>query len=355
MLLGIINAAIDLLFGIPFEPSWFYLYLLPYVVFLLLRVRTNYLYVGFIIITIAISYSVLDNFIETLKGPEGIQNVFNYNTRLRPDTFEAMSRTGDFYRPAGYTGSYHDSANILGMVSCLFFMRFLVRRKWLDLGLALFALTSLTLTQSAINIFIAIFTCVIFSIYVLVLRRKIRTLISFLLIMIALAWLVVNFGDVITIFTKRLDAVGEGGGMLYKLDMSSLMSSVPFFFIGHASAFGSEIIHTEIGHLKLLFQLGIVHTLILYWILFYPILRFKKVRSFCFDSLPGVAALFFGIMSMLHYGSLFRSTNILLFYAIYATCLTYIFKCKRSMRISERESIELGLDGRSPSRQGISQ
>jgi len=338
MLLGIVNVVIDLLLGIPFSPAVCYLYLLPYVVFLFLRVPTSYFNGAFTIITLAISYSVCDCFIESLKGIEGYQNVVDYNTKLRPDTFEALSHTGELYNAAGYTGSNHDSANILGMTGSFFFIRFLVGGKWLDLGLSLFALFSLTLTQSAANIVVALFTCVIFSVYVLVLRRKIRTVVYLLVAVAAILWFFARFGDVISHFTARF---GEGGGredMLNQLNMSSLVSAIPFFLIGHARAFGNEIKDTEIGFIKEIFQLGIVHVSILYWILIYPILRFVKLRSFCSEALPAVAAIFFGFMSLIHYASLLRSTNILLFYAFYATCLAYIINCNESMRLSWRES-----------------
>jgi len=347
LLLGIVNVLFDLLLGIPFSPTVFYIYLLPYVVFLFLRVPTAYFNVAFTIITLVISYSVCDNFIESLKGSEGYQNVFDYNTKLRPDTFEALDRTGDFYCAAGYTGNNHDSANILGLTGSLFFIRYFVGGKWLDLGLSLFALFSLMLTQSATNIIVAIFTCVIFSVYVLVLRWKIRNVVSLLVAVAAILWLFASFGDFIKIFTARLGEDSNREAMLNQLNMGSLVSALPFFLIGHARAFGSEIIDTEIAHLKGVFQLGIVHASILYWILIYPILRFVKVRSFCSAALPGVAAIFFGFMSLIHYGSLLRSTNVLLFYAIYTTCLAYIINCNESNRLLGIESRVRGLDVRS--------
>src|SRR3989304_8309358 len=72
MLLGIVNVAVGLLLGEPFELSVLYVYLAPYVLFLFLRVPTRYLNVVIAVITIAISYSICNNFIDTLKGTEGL-------------------------------------------------------------------------------------------------------------------------------------------------------------------------------------------------------------------------------------------------------------------------------------------
>lgn len=335
MLLGIVYVAIDFLLGEPFGTSVLYIFLAPYVVFLFLRVPTRYLNVAVVVITIAISYSVFDNFIETMKGPEGYENVYAYNIKLRPDVFETLSRTGEFYRSAGYTGSYHDSANILGMSVSFFFIRFLLKKKKLDLGLFLFALLSLTLTQSAANIVIAIFTILIFSIYTLTLSRKASTYVYFLLGVVGIITLIAVFGDVMNIFMGRLGGEGDYEGMRNQLDIGSFLSAVPFLLIGHAAAFSSKIIQIEVGLLKAFFQFGIVHTTILFWILLYPIICFAKVRLLCLDALPSVAAIFFGFMSLLHYGSLFRVTSIFLFYAFYSMCLVNIINIRSNLRGNE--------------------
>lgn len=330
VLLGIVNVAIDFLLGASFEPSVLYMYLAPYVVFLFLRVPTRYFNLAIAVITIAISYSVFDNFIETLKGPEGLQKVLDYNSKLRPDLFESLSRTGEFYRAAGYTGSHHDSANILGMAVSFFFIRFLLKKKMPDLLIFLFAMLSLTLTQSAVNIVVAIFTLLIFAGYIMIRSRKMSTYIYLLLGVGGIIALIAVFGDAMGIFTARIGAGGDWAGMKNQLNMNSLLVATPFFLFGHAYVLKSEIINTEMGMLKDIVQMGIIHTIIIYWGLLYPVFRFVKVRSHCYDALPSVAAIFFGFMSLLHYGSLFRVTNIFLFYTFYAICLTNIINCRNS-------------------------
>ncbi len=100
-LLTVINVAVDFLLGAPFDPPTLYYSLGPYIVFLLLRVPTFYLKVAIGVIGIAISYSVCGNFYDTLQGEAGIQKIFEYNLKLRPEVFEAFSRTGEFIRVGG--------------------------------------------------------------------------------------------------------------------------------------------------------------------------------------------------------------------------------------------------------------
>lgn len=333
MLLGIVSEAVDRFLGVPFDLSVLYLYLAPYVIFIFLRVPSFYFNVAIIIVTIAISGSVMGNFIESLKGSEGWENVSEYNKKLRPEETNTMgrSRTGDFFRASGYTGNPHDSANILGMVVSFFFIRFLLKKKVSDLGLFLFATVSLTMTQSATNILIAIITLIIFSGYTMIRNRKMSTYIYLLFGLVGISALVVGFGDVMSIFTVRVGGEGDWEGMTQQLNMASWVSASPFILVGHATGFGSEIIHTEITHLKILFQLGIIHATILFGIVLYPVFRFVKSRTFCIDALPSAAAIFFGFMSLLHYGSVFRVTSVFLFYVFFSICLNHIINVKESI------------------------
>lgn len=332
--LTVINVAVDFLLGVSFDPSVLYYSLGPYIVFLLLRVPTFYLKVVVWVIAMAISYSICDNFFDTLQGEAGVQKVFEYQLKLRPEVFEAFSRTGEFYRVGGYTGSYHDSANILGMAGSYFFVRFLLKRKLFDLILSVGTVFSLLLTQSAANIVVAILTISLFGGYVLLRSRELKTYLYLLIGFTCLVVLSAFFADLMTIFLSRVGESGDWEGMANQLDANSFLSSIPFVLLGHGAGFGSEFITTEIGFLKGVLQWGIVHAVIVYWILLYPVFRFVKIRSICFDALPSVAAIFFGFMSLVHYGSLFRVTNIFLFFSFYAISLNTIIHYRNSMRQS---------------------
>jgi hypothetical protein len=330
LVLGILNIAVDLVLGAPVDLSVLYVYLAPYVIFVFLRVPVRYLHTAILIISAAISYSVCDNFIQTLSGPEGLQRVYAYNTRLRPDVFEQLSRTGEFFRAGGYTGSYHDSANILGMTASFLFIRFLLKRSIVDLGLFLLAIISLTLTQSAANIVIAVFSIIVFAGYTLMRSKRLSTFLYLMIGVGGIVGLTVKFGHGMAIFAARVGEEGDWSGIATQLDASSLLSAVPFALVGHATAFGSGIIHTEIGLLKGVFQLGIVHATILYWLTLFPVFRFAKVRTGCSEALPAIAAVSFGFLSLLHYGSLHRVTNVFLFYAFFAIGLVHIINCTSS-------------------------
>lgn len=329
LVLGIINVGVDLMLGVGFDPGSFYLYVAPYVVFLFLRIQPRRLIEAAIVSAVMISYSVATNFWLSLSGPAGLQAVFDYNARLRPDLFLALSRTGEFYRAAGYTGSYHDSANILGMAASFLAIRFLTQRQWLDLVLFLATTVCLTLTQSAANIAITIGTVVLFAGYFVFTRPRASTLLAFGAAVLGVIGLVAVFGDVMRIFISRLGPQGDWAGIKARLGWDWIVTSVPYLIAGHATAYGSKNIYTELSVLKILLQLGLIHTLILLWILIYPGYRFAKSKQSCPAALPSLAAVTFGVLSLLHYGSLFRVTSIFLFFALYSVCLTELATCGR--------------------------
>lgn len=329
LFLGIVNVAIDKSLGVPIDFSVLYLYFVPYVVFLFLRVPSYYFNVVIIIITVAISGSVIGNFIESLKGPKGWESVSEYNLKLKSeeDTM-GRSRTGDFFRASGYTGNPHDSANILGMAASFFLISFLVKKKLPYLGLFALAVLSLAMTQSATNIIAAILTFIVFVGYIMIRNRKMSTYVYLFIGLAGIAAIIGTFGEVLSIFTVRVSEGGDWEGMTQQTGIAALLSASPFILVGHAAGFKSEIINIEIAHLKAIFQLGIIHAVILFWIMLYPVFCFLKSKAFCIDALPSAAAIFFGFMSLLHYGSVFRVTSVFLFFAFSAMCLNHIIKAK---------------------------
>lgn len=307
--------------------SVMYMYVLPYIIFLFLRISAKKLHMGLFLIFVGISFSVIDNFRISLTGADGLGYLEEYNTKLRPLVFEAMSRSGDYFRVGGYTGSYHDSANILGMLGSYYYVKSIIDRSWLTIISAMIALGAMTFTQSAANIVLALFTCLIFTIYIAVKNPTFGTSILLLAIAVMVSFITSTFPEVL-VFTDRVGADGDWEGMGNKLSIDVLFT--PYFWVGYGYTAGSEFIKTEIGFLKGILELGLVPACLLYWILIYPAYIFVKSKSQSIAPLPYLAAIVFGFLSLAHYGSLFRSTNIAIFYAMYALFFINVIADKES-------------------------
>lgn len=326
LFLGLTYAAFELFLGSSFDFGLLYIFLAPYSIFVFLRIPRLYFKVAITIITLAICYSVYQNFIVSLNGIVGRREIYSYMLKLRPDKFTILSHTGNFYRAAGFTGNYHDSANILGMALSFYFVRFLIEKRFLDLAMFLISLKCITLTQSAANISIAVFTLIIFCIYILYINRQLKTFLFLILGLIAIFILIKNYGNVMSVFIERIGKNGDWKGMLHKLDLNSLFMGLPFIYMGHASTFSSSVVQTEVAILKIIYQFGIINSIFIFMILLYPLYIFTKLKFKCVESLPSLSAVVFGFLSLLHYGSLFRVTSIFLFYAFYSLCISNIYR-----------------------------
>lgn len=303
------------LLGAVVDVSVLYMYLLPYMIFLLLRISPDKIHIGLFLIFISISFSVIDNFRVSLSGADGLIYLEDYNTKLRPLVFEAMSRTGNYLRVGGYTGSYHDSANILGMLGSYYYVKSIIDNRIFCMGIATIALVVMMLTQSAANIIMALTTCLIFTIYIAIKKPTIGIWLIILTFAIIMTLIVSIFPEAL-IFTNRIGKDGDWEGMTNKLGLEMLFSSS--FWLGFGYSTGSAFIGTEVAFLKGILELGVIPASLLYWILIYPAYIFFSEKSPALQALPYLAAIVFGFLSLAHYGSLFRVTNIAIFYAMYA-------------------------------------
>jgi hypothetical protein len=303
------------LLGAVVDFSVLYMYLLPYMIFLFLRTSPDKIHIGFFLIFIGISFSVIDNFRISLSGADGLMYLEDYNRKLRPLIFEAMSRTGNYLRVGGYTGSYHDSANVLGMLGSYYYVKSIIDKRIFFMVIATIALVAMMFTQSAANIIIALTTCLIFTTYIAIKKPFIGIWLLLLTFAIVMTLIVSIFPETL-IFTNRIGEDGDWEGMTNKLGLEMLVSSS--FWLGFGYSTGSEFIGTEVAFLKGIIELGVIPAGLLYWILIYPAYIFLSEKSPAFQALPYLAAIVFGFLSLAHYGSLFRVTNIAIFYAMYA-------------------------------------
>ena len=329
LLLGIINVLVDIIIWQQFFLTVVFIFIVPYIIFIFFRIQPKILYFSFIIIALFISYSVTYEFGLALSGNEAVQKIIDNNTKLRPELTDwGLSTTDIYIRVGGYTGSYHDSAHILGMLSTFFYVRYLIKKNLLDLLFFIITIIPMTFTQSASNIIIAITTFLLFTIYIAFIKKNIKTLFTLLLLFVFITLVVINNPET-TIFATRAGKDGDWSGMANALSYKMILS--PLFFFGHSTALASEFIETEVAHLKYIIDLGLFHALLLYSILIYPLYLFLKLKNKCDEALPYLASVFFGFFSLIHYASLFRSTSIGLFYAFYSIALFIIIKHKYSL------------------------
>jgi hypothetical protein len=230
------------------------------------------------------------------------------------------------------------------MVATFFFIRSLLKRNLVDMALALFGITAMTLTQSASNLVMCIFTILGFTLYVLARTRAKTTLLFLVLSLVGLSLLAWGSGGAMGFFLERLGSDAAWGEMFNRIVSIDLL---PYALVGHVSALGDATGAitgdqggglTEIGAVRILYELGIIHATVLFLLVFYPVWRWFKIRLWCLTAVPAVAAIVFGFLSLSHYGSLFRSTSVFLFYSFGAICLSHVMNTHRPERMGGMSS-----------------
>ena len=79
---------------------------------------------------------------------------------------------------------------------------------------------------------------------------------------------------------------------------------------------------TEIGLLRMMWETGFTSFLCFLLVIFFPALLYFTSDNFTRRAMfPYFCAVVTGLATLIHYGALFRTTNIFIFYAFYGACI----------------------------------
>jgi hypothetical protein len=316
--------------------SYVLLFSAPYVIFTVLLLKEKHIESILIMVTLLLAYSIIYNFIEMI-GTNGGQHLLEYRTKLRGRDI-GMSNSGDLYgitiqRIGGYTGSMHDSGNILGMLSVFFFISYFVKKNNYNLWLFILSFIALLMTQSLANLMVAIFTMIVFYSFLINRTYKLKIILFGLILYVLLFASIIYYEEYIQkyinlIFARLFDESSRSG-MVRKLGLEDLIFSIPIALSGHGKGLNSEHMIVEIALMKMIYELNIFHATIYFFILLFPLVLFVKYYKFTKKLIilyPPLAANVFGFLSLLHYGSLVRSTSIFVYFAISALFIKHFLQ-----------------------------
>lgn len=340
LFLGIVFVLLSYFFRILFlmsidlKISIIYIFIAPFSVFLFTKLSKRNLIFAVAIIATLIAYSVISDFNLLSLGKAGFEKALEYQKMLRPAA-TSLDRIGKYIQPHGYTGDKHDSANILGMVFIFFFTYSLIKENYLYISVSLISFLALHLTGSATNILIAYITALFAVIFISFKKRNFNFLV-YLLSTIFLFVIIFNLfgGNYLGIFLDKIKPNSFNKGMLNGLDFETVFSALPFLISGHAIDFRNSISSlTEVSQLKIIFEFGLVPAILIFSVLLYPVVLWRK-KNYLLKAFPAIAAILFGFFSLIHYGSLFRITSIFLFFSIYSLSLKELreYKYKNSFQ-----------------------
>lgn len=278
-------------------------------------------------ITLLVAGFVLWEFAELNSGliAGGLESATKRQELLRPGVYEAWTKTGDFIRPNGLFGFRpHDSGNILAMLSIFWIATAFLEGRISQVALGVFSGAALLMTMSASNILAAVVG--LFILLGLASRpQRFRALLAFFTI-IFVAYLVGENGailDAAFAWTRRISPeYGDWAGMT-KVGAHTGLPELFALLFGHGislelSGFAAN---SEIGFIAGYFEYGILHYSIILYLLAYPIFASRVSHGSRVDAIPYLLPIGVGVLSLWHYGSLLRTTNAFVFFALYAQSL----------------------------------
>lgn len=293
----------------------------------------------------------------------GFEAIETANLALRPGDL-SYSRIGENLLPAGYQGNHHDASNILVMCAVFLLSKAALAQTKISI-LLYFALyiavsSSLILTGSAANISVFIF-CSILILVIVIRNAPAEFWVAVLLAVFLAVCFSKNLKDYIYFLDKIKDDQSNlpGGGIFNSLDFDSISNSLYSVLFGFGALFDSPLINSEVAFVKILVTVGILPFCVLMFVClspYYYIIKHKSARAvdlrivetkmsstahsayslkvarsnqirLVLFAMPVLA----GVMTLLHYGSLFRITSI----ALFAVFLALFFKQYISIKLEE--------------------
>ena len=305
--------------------------LIPFIIYLFLDVDEKVLVKLLFIVTVIVSASCVLDFIllNTNIVANGRDLYQSYQSILRQDGKPLLYHVAFVYRAMGITGNMHDTGNLMAILSVFWFGMIITRRvpRYLIVFMPIF-IVAMSMTFSVSNILAAFAGIMAIIIYQLSSMRlkNIFPLISVFIVGSIMCLLIDHFFNfdwsLITRWTAKLqDAEWED---MKTIGASELWTDVFMLFAGHNTTVKisnvSEV--TEIAFLKMAYSSGLFILTISLLLMLYPVRYFFKSSGYARKMmLPATAAVGVGVLSLWHYGSVIRSSNVFLFYAMFAIAI----------------------------------
>lgn len=306
--------------------------LIPFIIYMFLDVDENVLVRMLFVVTVIVSASCVLDFIllNTDSIPNGIDLYSSYQSKIRQGGSPLFYNVAGVYRAMGITAYMHDTGNLMAILVVFWFGMIMTRRglRYVIISMPLF-IVALAMTFSAANILAALAGVVAVIIYqVSSMRLKNISPLIVIFIVGSIICILIDYfynfdWSLTTKWILKLQNATEWE-LMTRIGMSDFWADIFMLFAGHnvTTHISNISFITEFSVLKMAYTSGLFILMISLLLMLYPVLCFfKSSRHTRKMMLPAVAAVAVGVLSLWHYGSLLRSTNIFLFYTMFAIAI----------------------------------
>lgn len=327
--------------------------IVPFVSFGFMKIPSLYLRrVFFFLLFILAATTIIDFIMSNLPKLQ----LREYREQLRlmiNPTQLAPTRVGFFLRSVGITGFEHETSCLLVMlITYVLALRHEYISRSSRIFLIYLSLVALLFTLSISNMIIGFFSMGLICLHYFKRKEYFQTG----LLALPFMFFILNFGlstenyvkgDDISIaqavYVKIAPDTGDWSAMLtmetdssrleqdgtlvcyhWQKRCSPLFNELAGLVIGHegATKMGEFGRITEIGLIRMAWETGLTTILSFFLVLIFPIMLYFSSDAFTKrEMFPYFCAITTGILTLLHYGALFRTTNIFIFYALYGACI----------------------------------
>ena len=329
--------------------------IIPFVSFGFMQIPSLYLRrVLFFILFILAATTIIDFVMSNLPKLQLREYREQLRLMINPSQL-APTRVGIFLRSVGITGTEHETSCLLVMlITYVLALRDEYISRPSRIFLIYLSLIALLFTLSITNLIVGFFSMGLISLHYFKRKKYFQTgllTLPFILFVFNFSLSTENYvkGDDISIaqavYVKLSPTTGDWSAMLTmdeggkgsRLEQDGTLVCYgwqkrcsPFFnelaglVIGHEGA--TKVGHfgriTEIGLIRMAWETGLTTMLAFFLVLIFPIMLYFSSDAFTKrEMFPYFCAITTGIFTLLHYGALFRTTNIFIFYALYGACI----------------------------------
>jgi len=330
---------------------------IPFAMFGFMMIPSKYMRRLLIFLIFLISLSVIIDF---AMSNIPVLQLRDYREQLRlminPSQI-APTRVGILLRSVGITGVEHETSSLLAMLLAFIFT---LKEKYISKKTRIivfyFGLVAILCTLSTSNIMISLASIALITLYYLRRKKYFQPFLVGLPMVILIFYFtfsiqkidgqvnnVQDLNIIDAVWVKISPATGDWGTLLttstvdsrlaqdgtlvcyyWQKNCSYIFNEFGSLLIGHegATQMGEFGRITEIGLLRMMWETGLTSFLCFLLMLFFPVLLYFNSDEFTRKAMfPYFCAITTGIFTLLHYGTLFRTSNIFLFYALYGSCI----------------------------------
>jgi hypothetical protein len=326
----------------------------------LMRLPHNKLITAASIVALGVSISVIYFHFLIASSPDPLNMAMDIGLTFR-ERIDGNLHAAGSYLTGGILGSNHDAGNILALLSILFLCQALYKNnkyRYYYFTLSGICIYALLLTGSTTNFLAVVFSALL----ILILLYSFLSLTVFAIgffgiLLLQNSYFYITKEFPVLSFLQKIQSqikLFQSGeifhiGILQGLSFQNIIDSLHGIITGFSlSLLHDPIMHTEIAYIKIIFEYGLILSLMIFFVLFFPLYlatltyrtvmknnikyphpRRKELINIILSTMPVITSM----ITLAHYGSLLRITSLAIYVIVFTISIRNIIGIREKFLI----------------------